>query len=138
MGDLGLELANEPGFTNLNCADFLRMPALHGLLPMARAGAFDGRRDCASRGVQGNERTRFHPGVHAVATVPAGFGAEGQAEWRMHFFGGKRLRGAAGEAAASDFPNLWNFPGFEKVCHAIPKLVGAEEYARLVKKSGAG
>jgi Fe-S-cluster containining protein len=32
-----------------------------------------------------------------------------------------------------DFPNLWNFPGFEKVCRAIPRQVGEEEYARLVK-----
>lgn len=31
-----------------------------------------------------------------------------------------------------DFPNLWNFPGFEKVCHAIPRLVNDEEYHRLV------
>ena len=32
-----------------------------------------------------------------------------------------------------DFPNLWNFPGFEKICHAVPKLVEPGEYARLVK-----
>jgi Fe-S-cluster containining protein len=32
-----------------------------------------------------------------------------------------------------DFPNLWNFPGFEKTCHAIPRSVGEEEYARLVE-----
>jgi len=31
-----------------------------------------------------------------------------------------------------DFPNLWNFPGFEKVCHAIPRLVSEDEYKRLV------
>ena len=31
-----------------------------------------------------------------------------------------------------DFPNLWNFPGFEKVCQAIPRMVSAEQYARLV------
>ena len=31
-----------------------------------------------------------------------------------------------------DFPNLWNFPGFDKVCHAIPRRVGPEEYQRLV------
>ncbi len=31
-----------------------------------------------------------------------------------------------------DFPNLWNFPGFEKVCRAVPRLVEAEEYARLI------
>ncbi|MBI3853489.1 MAG: YkgJ family cysteine cluster protein [Verrucomicrobia bacterium] len=30
------------------------------------------------------------------------------------------------------FPNLWNFPGFEKVCHAVPRMVGAEEYERRV------
>jgi Fe-S-cluster containining protein len=34
-----------------------------------------------------------------------------------------------------DFPNLWNFPGFEKECQAIPKLVGEEEWKRLVKKA---
>lgn len=31
-----------------------------------------------------------------------------------------------------DFPNLWNFPGFEKICHAIPREVSAEEYERRV------
>ena len=31
-----------------------------------------------------------------------------------------------------DFPNLWNFPGFEQTCRAVPKLVSAEEYRRLV------
>jgi Fe-S-cluster containining protein len=30
-----------------------------------------------------------------------------------------------------DFPNLWNFPGFEQTCRAIPRLVGEEEFARL-------
>ncbi|MSU59224.1 MAG: YkgJ family cysteine cluster protein [Pedosphaera sp.] len=34
-----------------------------------------------------------------------------------------------------DFPNLWNFPGFEKTCHAIPRLVGEEEYRRLVAQA---
>lgn len=31
-----------------------------------------------------------------------------------------------------DFPNLWNFPGFEKICQAIPRMVSAEDYERLV------
>jgi Fe-S-cluster containining protein len=31
-----------------------------------------------------------------------------------------------------DFPNRWNFPGFEKVCHAIPHRVGEDDYKRLV------
>jgi len=31
-----------------------------------------------------------------------------------------------------DFPNLWNFPGFEKVCRAVPKIVGAGEYQELL------
>jgi Fe-S-cluster containining protein len=29
-----------------------------------------------------------------------------------------------------DFPNLWNFPGFEKVCRAIPVELNAEEFVR--------
>ena len=31
-----------------------------------------------------------------------------------------------------DFPNLWNFPGFETICRAVPKMVDDEEYKRLV------
>jgi Fe-S-cluster containining protein len=31
-----------------------------------------------------------------------------------------------------DFPNLWRNPGTEKSCQAIPRLVGDEEYKRLV------
>jgi len=34
-----------------------------------------------------------------------------------------------------DFPNLWNFPGFEKICHAIPRLVSDEEYKRRVAQA---
>jgi Fe-S-cluster containining protein len=33
------------------------------------------------------------------------------------------------------FPNLWNFPGFEKICHAIPREVSEEEYQRRMVKS---
>ena len=33
-----------------------------------------------------------------------------------------------------EFPNLWNFPGFEKVCRAIPTLVGDEEYTRRIQR----
>ena len=31
-----------------------------------------------------------------------------------------------------DFPNLWNFPGFEKICRAVPREVSAAEFRRLV------
>lgn len=30
------------------------------------------------------------------------------------------------------FPNLWNFPGFEEICRAIPREVTAEERAELL------
>jgi hypothetical protein len=33
-----------------------------------------------------------------------------------------------------DFPNLWNFPGFEKVCRAVPKTVGSGEYQELLAR----
>jgi Fe-S-cluster containining protein len=39
-----------------------------------------------------------------------------------------------------EFPNLWNFPGFEKVCHAVPREVTEAEYARrieLIKATGS-
>jgi Fe-S-cluster containining protein len=36
-----------------------------------------------------------------------------------------------------DFPNLWNFPGFEKMCHAIPRDVSEQEYkARIQRATG--
>jgi len=31
-----------------------------------------------------------------------------------------------------DFPNLWNFPGFQKVCAAIPRVVASDEYQKLL------
>jgi uncharacterized protein len=34
------------------------------------------------------------------------------------------------------FPNLWNFPGFEKVCRAKPRDVSAEEFEALMGKRG--
>jgi len=34
-----------------------------------------------------------------------------------------------------DFPNLWNFPGFEKTCRAIPRLVSDDEYHDLVAEA---
>ncbi len=33
-----------------------------------------------------------------------------------------------------EFPNLWNFPGFEKICHAIPREVSAAEYQSRIAK----
>ena len=36
-----------------------------------------------------------------------------------------------------DFPNLWNFPGFEKVCRAIPIEMSHDEYRqRIVAPAG--
>lgn len=32
-----------------------------------------------------------------------------------------------------DFPNLWNFPGFQEECHAIAIPVDEEEYRRRIK-----
>jgi len=34
-----------------------------------------------------------------------------------------------------DFPNLWNFPGAEKFCRAIPRSVSDEEYRRLITEA---
>lgn len=31
-----------------------------------------------------------------------------------------------------DFPNRWNFPGFEKVCKALPKILNEQEHKKLV------
>lgn len=31
-----------------------------------------------------------------------------------------------------DFPNLWNFPGFERICRAQPHTVSEEEWRRRI------
>jgi Fe-S-cluster containining protein len=31
-----------------------------------------------------------------------------------------------------EFPNLWNFPGFEKVCHAKLRVVTLQEHGHLL------
>lgn len=39
-----------------------------------------------------------------------------------------------------EFPNLWNFPGFEKICQAVPQEVSEMEYQRriaLIKLTGS-
>jgi uncharacterized protein len=39
-----------------------------------------------------------------------------------------------------EFPNLWNFPGFEKLCHALSREVSEAEYQRrmaLIKTTGS-
>jgi len=32
-----------------------------------------------------------------------------------------------------DFPNLWNFPGHEKTCQAVPRRVSPERYVELIR-----
>jgi len=39
---------------------------------------------------------------------------------------------AAKPQRCRDFPNLWTYPGAEKICRAIPRLVSAADYERLV------
>ncbi len=34
-----------------------------------------------------------------------------------------------------DFPNLWNFPGFEKVCRAKPHNMSLEDWRRSIKEA---
>ncbi len=32
-----------------------------------------------------------------------------------------------------DFPNLWQFPGFEKLCQAIPRILSETEYRDKIR-----
>ncbi len=34
-----------------------------------------------------------------------------------------------------DFPNLWNFPGFEKTCRSIPRVLEEAEYRRRIREA---
>jgi Fe-S-cluster containining protein len=37
-----------------------------------------------------------------------------------------------------DFPNVWNFPSFEKTCRAVPRVVSEADYRRLVAEATGG
>lgn len=37
-----------------------------------------------------------------------------------------------------EFPNLWNFPGFEQICRAIPTVLDQEEYQERLRAALAG
>ena len=37
-----------------------------------------------------------------------------------------------------EFPNLWNFAGFEQICRAIPTVLDQEEYQERLRASLAG
>jgi len=60
------------------------MSTLHGLLPLAGAGAFDGGGNHPARRVQGLERTRFHPAIHTAALGSGRVGVAGKTGWRLH------------------------------------------------------
>lgn len=34
-----------------------------------------------------------------------------------------------------DFPNVWNFPGFEQFCRAVPREVSAADWRRLMREA---
>ena len=34
-----------------------------------------------------------------------------------------------------EFPNLWNFPGSEKLCRAVPRGVSVEEWRRRIREA---
>ena len=34
-----------------------------------------------------------------------------------------------------DFPNWWNFPGFQETCRAIPRMVSEADYRRLIEEA---
>jgi Fe-S-cluster containining protein len=34
-----------------------------------------------------------------------------------------------------DFPNLWNFPGFEEICQAVPRDVTEEAYREKIREA---
>ena len=80
-------------------ANFLRMPTLHGLLPLAGAGAFVGGGNHPTRCIQGPERTRFHPAIHAADLGSRRLGLAGKARWRLYFSGRRRLFRASRQAA---------------------------------------
>ena len=46
--------------------------------------------------------------------------------------GGKCAVEAVKPRQCRDFPNLWNFPGSEKLCRALPRVVSESDYRKLV------
>src|SRR5258708_5389945 len=105
------------------------MSTLHRLLPLAGAGAFDGRGNYPARRVQGLERSRVHPTVHAAALGSRRAGVAGKAGWRLYLSGRRRLLRSTREAAAMPrFPEPLEFP---RLREDLPRLSARSQPGRI-------
>ena len=89
--------------------------------------AFDGRGNLPARRVQRRQRdTNSFQRFTRLRQDRQGLALQEKANGERVFLEGNALRrDPSNRGNAAIFPNLWNFPGFEKVCRAIPREVGA-------------
>ena len=101
-----------PGHVNLTDAEIARLAAFKGLSEVAFIEQF----------------TRLRPDRHGLSLADKPNG-------ECIFLDGKDCSvQPVKPQQCRDFPNRWNFPGFEKVCRAIPRVVSEEEYRRLIDR----
>ncbi len=62
-----------------------------------------------------------------------GLALQEQPDGACVFLEGENCAVQTGEAAAVPrLPDLWNFPGFEQTCQALPREVNETDYERLI------
>lgn len=91
-------------------ADLLRVPTLHGLLPLAGPGTFERRGNHSPRRFQASERARFYPTIHTAHLGSARPGTDGSTQRRVHFSRRRRLRRAVSQTTTMPrFSELMEF-----------------------------
>jgi Fe-S-cluster containining protein len=100
-----------PGWVRVSAEEIARIAAFLGL----------GEREFIAR------HTRLRPDRQGLALLEK---PDGECE----FLDGRACRiQPVKPQQCRDFPNVWNFPGFERFCRAVPRAVSAAEWRRLVR-----
>ena len=109
---------------------------MHRLLPLAGAGEADRCRDRALATFLGLGEDAFIQHFTWLNTARNGLALTDQPGGTCVFLDGGDCRvNPVKPQQCRDFPNLWNFSGFEQVCRTQPHAVTAEEWRHRVKRA---
>jgi Fe-S-cluster containining protein len=102
-----------PGQVKLSDAEITRLAAFKGMSEVAFISEF----------------TRLRPDRQGLALKDKEHG-------ECIFLSGNRCEvNAVKPQQCRDFPNLWNFPGFQEQCRARARVVETAEYKRLIQQA---
>jgi len=109
------------------------MRSLHGLLPMTGRSAPDDDEIERMTSFLGHSENEFVERYTRLTANRSGLTLSDKANGECIFPSGIDCRiQPVKPKQCRAFPNLWNFPGFERICRARPIDLGAAEYEQRI------